>query len=458
MRRFCSTPGAEILLETGRFWASRAQPEADGLCHIRGVIGPDEYHEHIDDNAFTNVMARWTIRRAIDVAALLREAMAGSLGAPCRSRLKLDEAELKQWRVVADTIATGLDPKTGLFEQFAGYFALEDIDLALYAGRSVPMDVVLGRERTQRSQVVKQADVVALLGLLPEEFAGTSVGDELPLLRSALQPRQFAEPRHARARGRTPWRDRCGAPHYFLETADIDLSDAKVAIDGGVHIAALGGIWMMAVFGFAGLSVRSDGVVDRSAIAAELAQPCRSAMQWRRRHLKVRIEQARALIEVRLESGEPMTIFIGGEPYELRRGNPVRECAEAAHQLSVHRRRIFAATVPRRCIAPGETARAAPRRCSTLAPSQISRAGCWMARAKEKARDQGNGAARAGERLFIAFKRADASFADWPPDRKAMPGTAAGTAFNRQRTVASADLCPRFPAADSSIREGPCWA
>ena len=66
---FLLDAGAEILLETGRFWSSRAQPEADGYCHIRGVIGPDEYHEQIDDNAFTNVMARWNIRRALDVAA-----------------------------------------------------------------------------------------------------------------------------------------------------------------------------------------------------------------------------------------------------------------------------------------------------------------------------------------------------------------------------------------------------
>ena len=68
---FCSTPGAEILLETGRFWSSRAQPEADGYCHIRHVIGPDEYHEDIDDNAFMNVMARSNIRRALEIAALL---------------------------------------------------------------------------------------------------------------------------------------------------------------------------------------------------------------------------------------------------------------------------------------------------------------------------------------------------------------------------------------------------
>ena len=67
-RRRCRDPARD-----GRFWSSRAQLEADGCCHIRGVIGPDEYHEHIDDNAFTNVMARWNIRRALDVAALLRE-------------------------------------------------------------------------------------------------------------------------------------------------------------------------------------------------------------------------------------------------------------------------------------------------------------------------------------------------------------------------------------------------
>jgi trehalose/maltose hydrolase-like predicted phosphorylase len=152
-----------IILETGRFWFSRAQLEADGHRHIRGVIGPDEYHEHIDDNAFTNIMARWNIRRALEVATLLRERWP-ECWARLSGRLGLDDAELKQWLSAADTMATGLDPKTGLFEQFAGFFALEDVDLTHYAGRSVPMDVVLGRERTQRSQVVKQADVVRCWG------------------------------------------------------------------------------------------------------------------------------------------------------------------------------------------------------------------------------------------------------------------------------------------------------
>ena len=168
---FLRAGGAEILLETGRFWSSRAQPEADGRCHIRGVIGPDEYHEHIDDNAFTNVMARWNIRRALETAGLLRTRWP-ERWSKLAAELHIDDDELAQWSRTAETMATGLDPATDLFEQFAGFHHLEEVDLSKYAGRTVPMDVILGPERMRRSKVVKQADVVALLGLLPEEFRG----------------------------------------------------------------------------------------------------------------------------------------------------------------------------------------------------------------------------------------------------------------------------------------------
>ena len=140
-----------------------------------------------------------------------------------------------------------------------GFFALEDIDLTHYAGRSVPMDVVLGRERTRRSQVIKQADVVALLGLLPEEFAGETGAKNFRLLRAALRPRQLAQPRHAWARRGQAGLLRHGAALFPPDRGDRSR-DTHVAIDGGVHIAALGGIWLTAVLGFAGLSLRSDGL------------------------------------------------------------------------------------------------------------------------------------------------------------------------------------------------------
>ena len=85
--------GAEILLETARFWASRAVPEADGKRHIRHVIGPDEYHEDVDDNAFTNVMARWNIARGLEAIDLLR-ARWPDRAAALREKLALGETNL----------------------------------------------------------------------------------------------------------------------------------------------------------------------------------------------------------------------------------------------------------------------------------------------------------------------------------------------------------------------------
>jgi trehalose/maltose hydrolase-like predicted phosphorylase len=318
---FLLDAGAEILLETGRFWASRAQPEADGRCHIRGVIGPDEYHEHIDDNAYTNVMARWNIRRAVDVATLLRARWPARWQA-LASRIGLDDSELDQWMNVAATLVAGFDPQTGLFEQFAGYFAMEDVDLADYAGRTMPMDLVLGRERTQKSQVVKQADVVALLGLLPEEFPpGT-----------AMKNFRYYEPRCCHGSSLSPAMhglvaarlgDTEAALRFFHQTAAIDLADTHVGAEGGIHIAALGGIWMLAVFGFAGLSLREDGIAIDPHFPAGWGNMT-FKVQWRGRGVKVGIDRARRAVEATLEAGEPMRLTICGKSHELGSSTPVR--------------------------------------------------------------------------------------------------------------------------------------
>jgi trehalose/maltose hydrolase-like predicted phosphorylase len=313
---FLLEAGAEILLETGRFWASRAQRGSDGRCHIRGVIGPDEYHEHIDDNAYTNVMARWTIRRALETAALLRQRW------PARwtelsARLGLEDSELAHWSDVADTMATGFDPKTGLFEQFDGFFGLEYVDLAQYAGRSVPMDVVLGRERTQQSQVIKQSDVVALMALLPEEFPGDSAAANFGYYQPRCSHGSSLSPAmHGMIAARLGDLDM--ALRFFRQTAAIDLEATSVSNGGGVHIAALGGLWMLGVLGFAGLSLREDGVaVDPRLPAGWNSLAFR--VQWRQRCVAISINQATQTVEATLEAGgDPMVVAVGGVSHALR--------------------------------------------------------------------------------------------------------------------------------------------
>ncbi len=253
---FLLKAGAEILLDTARFWASSAALEPDGHFHIRGVIGPDEYHEHIDDNAYTNVMARWTLERASDVVQTLQERWPETWRALSEG-LAIGHVELAHWRDVAERLAVRRDPNGRLLEQFEGYFELEDIDVAQYEGRTVPMDVVLGRERTQRSQVLKQADVVALLALLPDSFDRRALEQNFRYYeRRCGHGSSLSQAMHAIVAARLGHMDL--ARRYFQGTAATDLGPTTVSSAGGVRIAAQGGLWMAAILGFAGLSVAAD--------------------------------------------------------------------------------------------------------------------------------------------------------------------------------------------------------
>ena len=254
---FLLEAGAEIIVETARFWASRAEPGGDGKRHIRGVIGPDEYHETVDDDAYTNGMARWNLRTAVavvqDMAARWPEPWAA-----LRAQLKLEDAELDEWAAAARDLYFGLDPKTGLIEQFRGYFALKDLPISSYVSRTIPVDVLLGLDRIVRTPIIKQPDVLMLIYLFWDEFT--------PQQREANF--RYYEPRCAQGSSLSPCihaliaarlGDMAMAEKYFRQAGEIDLSDNMGNASGGIHAAALGGLWQAAVFGFAGLSLGDDG-------------------------------------------------------------------------------------------------------------------------------------------------------------------------------------------------------
>jgi trehalose/maltose hydrolase-like predicted phosphorylase len=103
-RSFLARAVAPLLMDTARYWASRCRVDPEGRAHIDRVIGPDEYHDSVDDNAYTNVMARWNLRAAA--------AVAGHSGSAA--------SESRQWLKLAAQIVDGYDPSTGRYEQFAG--------------------------------------------------------------------------------------------------------------------------------------------------------------------------------------------------------------------------------------------------------------------------------------------------------------------------------------------------
>ncbi|WP_286757766.1 glycoside hydrolase family 65 protein, partial [Ralstonia sp. RL] len=104
---FLGGPGGEMLLETARFWASRGRIEADGRYHIRQVIGPDEYHDGVDDNAYTNWMAQWNLECAAAAARILQERWTQRWRA-LSARVGLGADEVRTWRSIAAAMYAGI--------------------------------------------------------------------------------------------------------------------------------------------------------------------------------------------------------------------------------------------------------------------------------------------------------------------------------------------------------------
>jgi trehalose/maltose hydrolase-like predicted phosphorylase len=311
---FVADMGAEIVMDTARFWASRTTVDAAGARHICEVIGPDEYHEGVDDNAFTNVLARWNLRAA-DALCDRFPAVAG--------RLRVTAGERERWAEVAEGLVVGFDPETRLYEQFAGFFERENVRAVDLAPRPFTGEMVVGVDRLRTTQVVKQADVLMLGVMLPDEVD--------PATQEANY--RYYEPRTSHGSSLSPAMhalvaarvgDLDDAMSYFHLAGGVDLDNRMGNAADGVHIATMGGLWQAAVFGFGG--VRADGDAVRidprlPSAWAGLSFPIR----WRGTRIGVDVRGDR----MELDLQAPAVVAVGhGAPMPLDTGRFVarREC------------------------------------------------------------------------------------------------------------------------------------
>jgi trehalose/maltose hydrolase-like predicted phosphorylase len=285
-------PGRTLIDETARYWASRIRVDpAQGRGHIGGVIGPDEYHEMVDDNAFTNVMARANLSWASAISRLHGTS---------------DPGEVEAWSDLAARIVDGYDPGTGVYEQFAGYDDLKPLTIEEVGGAPMAADLMLGREVVAASQLIKQADVLMLHHMVPEEVAPGSLGPNLDrYLPRTAHGSSLSPAIHASLLARAGRVDE--ALWWFRLASRLDLDDLTGTTAGGIHLATMGGLWQALAFGFIGLEVGEEGIrVDPrlpdgwSALTMSL-----TALGSL---LKVRVTPE----EVHFESDRPVSVTCGG--------------------------------------------------------------------------------------------------------------------------------------------------
>lgn len=332
--------GAELLFEIARYFSSlAADDDGSGRFHIRGVMGPDEFHDGypwepgpgLTDNAYTNVMAAWLLWRAGEVAELLRPTRADTI-----ERLGLEDAELARWETVSRGLAVPFHE--GVVSQFAGYERLEPLDLDAYRaryGNIGRLDLILEAEgdTVRRYQVGKQADVLMLLYLLSAEEL-RAVFDRLGYPLAAATIRRTVEyysnrVTHgstlstivhawvlARADRRASWR-------YFRQALASDVADVQGGTTReGIHLAAMAGTADLVQRCYTGLEVRGEALWFNPMLPPEL-RSLRFDMRFRGVELEVDVDHRR--LRVTSVAGHPRSasLMLAGEPVSLAVGQSV---------------------------------------------------------------------------------------------------------------------------------------
>ncbi len=261
---FLQDYGAEIILDTARFWEDRAELEDENgqrRYALRDVIGPDEYHDHVDNNAFTNRMAQWHLQTALTVLGWLDNNYPEQAD-HLREALNLTPAALIHWQDIIDNIILPHDPDTGLIVQFEGFFERAPIDPAVIAATDESMQVVLGIEGANASQVLKQADVLMLLCLFRDEYGEKTWQANWDAYMPITDHRygsSLGPSFHAWAACEMDRPDE--AYRHFMLAALADLRNPRGNANDGIHAASAGGVWQAVVFGFAGLRLGREGPV-----------------------------------------------------------------------------------------------------------------------------------------------------------------------------------------------------
>lgn len=250
--------GAEVLMETARFWASRADySEWDGHWHINAVRGPNEYDVFVNDSAYTNTLAALNLRTAAETLTKIKAEAPAKFVELC-AKTDFDFSETEKWLTIADGLYICYDEKRHLIAEDANYFNRRPLDL----NRAKPtakriIDSTMNYEWLAVYQITKQSDVVTLMCLLPELFSEAH----------QLAAYEYYEPRtaHDSSLSYAPYAwlaARLGkaeqAYEYFKNCAYLDIADIKLNTISGLHFANFGGTWQVAVFGFGGASF-NDG-------------------------------------------------------------------------------------------------------------------------------------------------------------------------------------------------------
>lgn len=312
---FMDRYGYELILDCAKFWASRLEDGEDGLLHINDVVGPDEYKEHVNDNAFTNYMAKWTIDKALEYAEQLREEKPRLFRA-LDEKLGL-EALLPLWRDKSARIFLTRPNEQNVLPQDSTYLTLRDIDLSKYKKQAHVGGIYkdFNQDQITKIQVSKQADVMVLFYLLEDQFSQAVKKASWDY----YEPRCLHDSSLSLSTHSVLASD-IGDPELgyemFRKACLIDLDNRNPhSSDAGIHAASYGGLWQCVVYGFGGLRMLGGKLRISPALPKAWTQ-LRYRIQWKGQRLAVSVKKDAVRI-VNETGSAPVSLEIWGKDYSF---------------------------------------------------------------------------------------------------------------------------------------------
>lgn len=249
---------AEILFETARFWMSRLEYNKDkDYYELNNVIGPDEFHEHINNSVFTNWLTKWNLEQSVACFNLLTEKHPEKLS-EISSKIFLEPKEVIDWKEKAEKVFIPFDEGKKMVEQFEGYFQRREVPIVEWDENNMPRyPEGLTHFTCNDTTLLKQPDVVMLMYILPDEFSDEIKKINYEYYEARTMHKSSLSPSIHTIMG-IETRNTDKALQYFERSAFVDLVNNQGNTPDGMHIASAGGTWQSVVNGFGGMRVKNQ--------------------------------------------------------------------------------------------------------------------------------------------------------------------------------------------------------
>jgi alpha,alpha-trehalose phosphorylase len=313
--------GAEMLVETARLWLDLGfySDAKGGKFCINGVTGPDEYNAVVNNNAYTNLMARENLRYAARTVASLRVTEPAAYNALVR-KTALEPSEVEAWNRAAENMYVPYDEKLKIIPQDDNFLEKEPWDFRNTPRDHYPLLLFYHPLNIYRKQVIKQADVVLAMFLLGNEFSLDAKKRNFefydPLTTGDSSLSSCVEAIIAGQIG-----DIEKAIRYGMAALLMDLADVGGNVRDGCHIASMGGTWMALTYGFGGMRDDDGTLSFWPHRAPEDNAILRFPLTYRGQMLQVEIGLEK--VQYALREGECLVVRHETEEIQLTREHPL---------------------------------------------------------------------------------------------------------------------------------------